>query len=486
MSRAASEEVIAGRAAISVNDPGTDVPEGWSRVRLTDIARLESGHTPSRKHPEWWSGDIPWVSLPDAREHHGGVIHDTTQKTNELGLANSAARLLPKDTVCLSRTASVGYVFRMGRPMATSQDFVNWVCSDALDPRFLQQALLAEGKHLLNFGMGTTHTTIYFPAVLAFHINLAPLPEQRRIVTHVEALLEQVNRAKGRLDRVPLILKRFRQAVLAAACSGELTREWRVEHSTGSADPLVERLGTARTSARSDIEIPASWNWVPFASLVENHDGRRVPVKSSEREKRRGQYAYYGASGAIDTIDDFLFDGTFLLIGEDGANLLSRSTPIAYTATGKFWVNNHAHVVQPRQGVVHGFLEAQFNSLDLQTYVTGTAQPKLTQGALNSIPMALPPTEEQHEIVRQVEKLFALADTIERRVQAATARADKLPQAILSKAFAGELVPTEAELARAEGRTYETAEELLKRVSASAPTAGSGTKARRRPTKKPG
>lgn len=101
MSRPASDDVIPGVAAISVGDPGTDAPPGWRRVRLTDVARLESGHTPSRKHPEWWGGDVPWVSLPDARQHHGGVINDTIQKTNELGLANSAARWLPTDTVCL-------------------------------------------------------------------------------------------------------------------------------------------------------------------------------------------------------------------------------------------------------------------------------------------------------------------------------------------------------------------------------------------------
>src|SRR5262249_6522778 len=148
-----------------------------------------SGHTPSRKHPEYWGGEIPWISLPDARQHHGGVIDNTTQKTTKKGLANSAARLLPKDTVCLSRTASVGYVFRLGRPMATSQDFVNWVCSDALDPRFLMYALMAEGDHILNFGKGSTHTTIYFPEVLAFHVCIPPLTEQRRIVAKVEELL---------------------------------------------------------------------------------------------------------------------------------------------------------------------------------------------------------------------------------------------------------------------------------------------------------
>lgn len=215
--RPASDDLIPGVAGLAVGNPGTVVPEGWQWVRLTDIARLESGHTPSRKHPEYWGGEVPWVSLPDARRHHGGVIHQTAQNTNELGLANSAARLLPTGTVCLSRTASIGYVFQLGRPMATSQDFVNWVCSDALEPIFLKYALMAEGDHILNFGKGTTHTTIYFPEVLAFHLCLPPLSEQWRIVEKVEALLARVNAARDRLAKVPAILKRFRQSVLAAA-----------------------------------------------------------------------------------------------------------------------------------------------------------------------------------------------------------------------------------------------------------------------------
>lgn len=478
MSRAASEEVIAGRAAISVNDPGTDVPEGWFRVRLTDIARLESGHTPSRKHPEWWSGDIPWVSLPDAREHHGGVIHDTTQKTNELGLANSAARLLPKDTVCLSRTASVGYVFRMGRPMATSQDFVNWVCSDALDPRFLQQALLAEGKHLLEFGMGTTHTTIYFPAVLAFHINLAPLPEQRRIVNQVEALLEQVNRAKGRLDRVPLILKRFRQAGLAAACSGELTREWREEHAASAwvRQPLGDLLAEPLSNGRS---VPDG-DGFPVLRLSALRGGR---IDLSQRKS--GAWTVKEAARFRVCQGDFLVargNGSLSLVGRGGL-VEVEPDPVAFPDTA-IRVRPNVARLSPQ------FLRIAWDAPVVRAQIEAAAHTsagihKVSQGDLEAVELPVPSPGEQREIVRQVEKLFALADAIERRVQAATARADKLPQAILSKAFAGELIPTEAELARAEGRTYETAEDLLKRVSASAPTAGSGTKARRRPTKKP-
>jgi type I restriction enzyme S subunit len=117
--RAATEGVIPGRWALSVARPPTPAPREWTWVPLTDVARLESGYTPSRKKPEYWDGDIPWIGIRAATANHGRVLMDTEQHTNALGIENSSARLLPKHTVCLSRTASVGYVVVTGRPMAT-------------------------------------------------------------------------------------------------------------------------------------------------------------------------------------------------------------------------------------------------------------------------------------------------------------------------------------------------------------------------------
>jgi type I restriction enzyme S subunit len=136
--REASAKRIMGNVALSVNRPDVPAPAGWKWVPLTSIARMESGHTPSRKHPEYWNGNIPWLGIRDAKAAHGGTITETAESTNALGINNSSARVLPAGTICLSRTASVGYVVKMGRDMATSQDFANWVCSDLLDPDFLR------------------------------------------------------------------------------------------------------------------------------------------------------------------------------------------------------------------------------------------------------------------------------------------------------------------------------------------------------------
>ncbi|AVG17754.1 type I restriction endonuclease subunit S [Chromobacterium vaccinii] len=190
--RAATTGVIPGDFAISVGNPNTLLPEGWNWTLLTDVARLETGHTPSRRHPEYWGGDVPWIGIRDATANHGNTIYSTAQYTNELGIRNSSARILPANTVCLSRTASVGYVIAMGVPMATSQDFVNWVCGPGLNYQFLKYVLLAERSSFLRFASGTTHQTIYFPEVKAFHVALPSLTIQQGIVDVLSTLDDRI------------------------------------------------------------------------------------------------------------------------------------------------------------------------------------------------------------------------------------------------------------------------------------------------------
>jgi type I restriction enzyme, S subunit len=194
--------------------------------------------------PELFSA--PHNGILDAGAHHGGTISDTKQTVTQEGLDNSAARLLPPGTVCLSRTASVGYVVIMERSMATSQDFVNWVCSEALLPEFLMYALMAEGDDIRRFGRGTTHTTIYFPEVKALHICLPPLEEQREIVSRIKDQLRLADDIERHVLAATPRAAKLTQAILAKAFRGELVpteaelaiREGRpCESATGASRP---------------------------------------------------------------------------------------------------------------------------------------------------------------------------------------------------------------------------------------------------------
>jgi type I restriction enzyme S subunit len=172
-------------------------PNDWVWRKLNEVARLESGHTPSRLRGDWWGGDVSWLSLTEIRSFDGKWVNETKIKTNEKGIANSAARILPRGTVCFSRTASVGFVAIMGKPMATSQDFANWVCSDQVDSDFLMLALIRSRNELRSLATGATHKTIYMPTLEAFHICLPEPPVQRRIVADLQQQLAVVEGARA-------------------------------------------------------------------------------------------------------------------------------------------------------------------------------------------------------------------------------------------------------------------------------------------------
>lgn len=150
------------------------------------------------------------------------------------------------------------------------------------------------------------------------------------------------------------------------------------------------------------------WERKNVSQLVTSHNHRRIPVKASIRDTKKGIYPYYGASGIIDHVDDYIFDSETLMIGEDGANLLMRTTPISFIATGKYWVNNHVHVLVPNKEVNIQYLKHYFNSISLEPYLTGSAQPKLNAGNLAKISVPIPSLPLQQKfaaLVDRVEKL---------------------------------------------------------------------------------
>lgn len=237
--RAAGVKARPGRYGLSVGPSTKTLPTGWEWVPLARVAKLESGHTPSRSYASYWDGGIPWIGIKDARSHYGTVIDSTLQSVSEEGLANSAARLLPARTVCLSRTASVGYVTIMGRSMATSQDFANWVCTPALLPEYLMYTLMAEGDGLRDFGEGTTHTTIYFPELKALHLALAPPEEQAEIIRRVKELMLFADRVERRCQGATSKVSVLTPSALAKAFRGEFVPQ---DPNDEPASELLARL----------------------------------------------------------------------------------------------------------------------------------------------------------------------------------------------------------------------------------------------------
>jgi type I restriction enzyme S subunit len=250
---------------------------------------------------------------------------------------------------------------------------------------------------------GTNINNLKRDDILQTECLLPPLKEQKRIVALLDAATARVT---------------------------ELTACY--EQARTHANDLYESACRA-VFDEQHLESPI----VTLPDICKNLDGRRKPITKSDREA--GDIPYYGASGIVDYVKGHIFDERTLLISEDGANLLARSTPIAFTAEGKYWVNNHAHVVKFENRATETYVEIYLNSIPIDNWVTGAAQPKLTQAALNRIPIPMPSLEEQKQIVTRLESMKVKTSEMVAAYDAKLQVAKNLRQSILEAAFAGEL-----------------------------------------------
>lgn len=204
----------------------------------------------------------------------------------------------------------------------------------------------------------------------AMPINLPSAHEQEHIASFLERIDQRIEKQRALVES----LKKYKRGVVKAI----LSKRIRFADDRGNYYP--------------------EWSECTLQEVVDFLDGQRKPLESADRAKRQGKYPYYGASGIIDYIDDYIFDEPLLLLGEDGANIINRSSPLCFIATGKYWVNNHAHVMRPRKGQNIKFICELLESLDYTRYNTGTAQPKLNQEKCRQIALHLPTYEEQCHI----------------------------------------------------------------------------------------
>ena len=268
--------------------------------------------------------------------------------------------------------------------------------------------------------------------------------------------------------------KALRQKILDLAIHGKLVPQ---DPNDEPASVLLERIRAEKerlikegkikrpkkTNTTSDKphyenKLPNGWCLTNIGELLINRDGERKPVSSAIRNKQKNKvYNYYGAAGIIDKVDGYLFNERLLLIGEDGANLLSRSKDNAFFADGKYWVNNHAHVLDAIDKNLLDFVAIVINAMKLDDYITGSAQPKLSQDNLNKIPIALPPLYEQIRIVAKLKYWFSFVDCIEYNKGNLQDTIKQVKSKVLDLAIHGKLVP--------QAPMDESASELLKRIN---------------------
>lgn len=420
------------QALVPAEEQPYEVPENWVWVRLGAIAEIVTGGTPSKKHPEYYGGNFPFYKPSDLDQ--GRLTYDASEYLSEEG--KNVSRIIPKNSTavcCIGSIGKCGYLMCEG---TTNQQINSAI--PKINSLCLYYYLCTENfvQDLLSMASATTIAIVNKSKMESCAFPLPPLSEQQRIVERIEELLAKLDEAKERLQEVADSFAVRKAAILHKAFTGELTKQWRRENGVRD----------------------ESWEEKKLSEITENQDSKRIPLSKSQRDNMNRIYDYYGASGIIDKVDDYIFEGKKLLIGEDGANLVTRSKDIAFIADGKYWVNNHAHILDVKDTVLLMYLCNYINNMDLIPYVTGSAQPKLTQAKMNNIKIFLPTLPEQHEIVRLIDDLLARERAAQQAAEQALASIDLMKKSILARAFRGELGTNKA--------SEESALELLKQVLA--------------------
>lgn len=448
------------------------LPHGWSTCILSDIAAVNPktvadesliagfvpmSHAPTSYHGELLFDEKPWDEIKKSYTNfqNGDVIFAKVTPCFENGKA-AVVDNLPNG---IGAGSSEFYVLR---PHCCD------ISQKLLFAMLKTHVFMQEGAANMTGAVGLRRVPRSF--VETFPIALPPAAEQKEIADRLDKLLAQVETTQAHLARIPDIIKQFRQSVLAAAVSGKLTKDWIEQNEIHeSARDLknrwikergdwfnatqqellnagkIKKIKPMKSPVSPDMDtaipdsIPEHWIFISVDEFSQCLDNMRIPVKKDARSTDIGLYPYFGANGEVDRVDEYIFDDDLVLVTED-ETFYGREKPIAYRYTGKCWVNNHAHVLKAMTKEANDYLCYALMYYKVIPWLSGTTgRAKLTQAALNSLPIGLPPYNELVEIVRRVEQLFAYADSIEQQAKAAKERVDNLTQAILAKAFRGEL-----------------------------------------------
>ena len=429
-----------------------EIPDSWEWVRLSYLGEIVGGGTPKTGETCYWkNGDIPWLTPADMKYVKGKYVSSGERFITEKGLNESSAQLMPMGTVLYSSRAPIGYIAIAENNICTNQGFKSLVPFLKEINLYAYYCLIAFTPDIQSRASGTTFKEISGAEFGRTIIPLPPLSEQHRIVAKIEELLPYIERYGKAEEHLTTLNTTFPEAlkksILQEAVQGKLVPQ---NPDDEPASVLLERIraekqelikqGKIKKNKNESViitrdkipyeiidgkerciadevpfELPEGWCWCRFGTAMVNRDAERIPLSVSEREKLDKTYDYYGASGVIDKVDRFLFDKPLLLIGEDGANLLLRSKPIAFIAKGQYWVNNHAHVLDTVGGLSMKYICVYINAINLSPYVTGTAQPKMNQEKMNSILVPIPPIEEQHRIVAKIEEIMPMIERLTQR-----------------------------------------------------------------------
>jgi type I restriction enzyme S subunit len=383
--------------------------QGWVVKKLSEICEIQPNRSEVRRMrcASDMASFLPMEDLKIGEKFISAVKERTIDdviKSYTYFAENDV--LLAKITPCFEN-GKLGIVKNLiNRVGFGSSEYIVFRTKDSLYNEYLyyylsREQFRKEGKTRMSGAVG--HKRISKDFIEKYEIPIPSLSEQKRIVAILDEAFAAIDKAKNNAEK-------------------------NLQNSKELFESYLQSVFNAIKTNCSEQKLN---------DISENLDFKRIPITKNVRIN--GQYPYYGASGIVDYVSDYIFDGNFLLISEDGANLLARTYPIAFSISGKFWVNNHAHILKFENLINQRFVEYYFNSIKLDDYVSGMAQPKLNQTKLNSIPIPYPQLEKQNQLVNKFDSLNIEKNRLAAIYQKKLDDLDELKKSILQKAFNGEL-----------------------------------------------
>jgi len=408
------------------------VPDGWSVQSLGELTSWMSGGTPSKGNPEFWDGDISWISAKSLKSFY---LYDSDDHVTDAAIADGARKVDVGDILMLVRGMTLHNDVPVGiamRPMTFNQDVKGLRGKGDASTRYIAYWLVGNKWRLLaavdqaSHGTGRLRTEV----VQAMDVLLPPPEEQEAIAAVLGSLDDKIEQNR----RTARTLERLARAIFKA---------WFVDFEPMKAkaagassfpsmpQPTFDALPTTFTTTDHG-PVPEGWDMGSLGDVIEIHDSRRVPLSKRQREERRGPYRYYGAAGVVDHVDGYLFDGCFTLVGEDGTVYGDGDRPMTQYVWGQFWVNNHAHVLTGLSPWTAEHVYVLLHHVYIRPFVTGAVQPKLNQGNLKSVPVVLPPDPVTIAFGEQIDPLFQMLRHIEDESTKLAAMRDCLLPQLLS------------------------------------------------------
>ena len=376
----------------------------WIECTLDKLGEIVGGATPSTKCEDYYGGSIPWITPIDLSSFKGRYITSGERNITEKGLASCSAQMMPKDAVLFTSRAPIGYVAIASQSVCTNQGFKSIVVNEKADPLFVYYLLKYNKDAIEAMGSGTTFKEVSGKTMRAVKVRIPlDVSYQKRIAAVLDSL------------------------------------DTKIENNERINDNL---LAQAQTLYKQFFpygvqdDLPDGWRIGTVGEIIEIHDSKRIPLSGADRSKMEKKiYPYYGAASLMDLVDNYIFDGKYLLLGEDGTVVDDAGYPILQYVWGQFWVNNHAHILTGRLGYDVESLYMLFKQTPVKSIVTGAVQPKISQANLRSVQVVIPPEHNLREYNDLVEPLFSLFRANEEECKTFTALRD----ALLPKLMSGEI-----------------------------------------------